>query len=259
MKITEKWFCIGQSGATADGRQIEPETLTQAAETYNTDTYTAVLNIEHYRPFFPKSDLGGLGTVLALKAETVNGTTKLYARIDPTEKTLQMMRDKEKLFTSMELQKNFADSGKAYLVGLALTDSPASLGTSMLKFSIAAESAQILSTYTEMTEKMTKKQTIWAALHAAMFAKEQPTDKPEETPAAPEKEADEPQNYAKLEQQLEEAAQVVAQLVEDNAKAAEAFAALKAEFAEFKKQVEAEPVNAQAPHLGGAVKQTSEF
>ncbi|PJO78803.1 phage capsid protein [Neisseria brasiliensis] len=264
MKIQEKWFCIGQSGATVDGRQIEPQMLTQAAESYNPDTYTAVLNVEHYRPFFPKSEMSGLGSVLELKAETADGVTKLYARIDPTEKTIQMMKDREKVFTSMELQKNFADTGKTYLVGLALTDSPAALGTSMLKFSLAADRDQILSSYTEMAEKMSeKKLTLWAALHAALFAKNE-TPQPEQpaTPATetkPETPQPEQQDFTALNKQLEQAAEVVSQLVDDNKKSAEAFAKLQQEFAAFKAEIEQTPVNAQAPHLGGTVVETSEF
>ena len=37
------------------------------------------------------------------------------------------------MFFSMELWPNFANTGKTYLSGLAVTDEPASLGTSMLK------------------------------------------------------------------------------------------------------------------------------
>src|SRR3546814_16550343 len=39
-----------------------------------------------------------------------------------------------KLFTSCEIHPDFAGEGKAYLVGLAVTDMPASLGTEPLKF-----------------------------------------------------------------------------------------------------------------------------
>ncbi|WP_186791292.1 GPO family capsid scaffolding protein, partial [Salmonella enterica] len=35
---------------------------------------------------------------------------------------------------SMEIQPNFGNSGKCYLVGLAVTDDPASLGTEYLEF-----------------------------------------------------------------------------------------------------------------------------
>ena len=38
----------------------------------------------------------------------------------------------------MEVSTKFADTGKAYLVGLGATDDPASLGTEMLAFSASA-------------------------------------------------------------------------------------------------------------------------
>lgn len=38
----------------------------------------------------------------------------------------------------MEVSPKFADTGKAYLVGTAATDDPASLGTEMLTFSASA-------------------------------------------------------------------------------------------------------------------------
>jgi hypothetical protein len=43
----------------------------------------------------------------------------------------------QKLYTSIEISPNFAGTNKAYLVGLAVTDSPASLGTEMLAFAAA--------------------------------------------------------------------------------------------------------------------------
>ncbi|HEY0208634.1 GPO family capsid scaffolding protein, partial [Acerihabitans sp.] len=49
-------------------------------------------------------------------------------------------QSRQKIYTSMEVQPNFANSGKAYLVGLAITDDPASLGTEMLAFSASAQS-----------------------------------------------------------------------------------------------------------------------
>ncbi|PNB14442.1 GPO family capsid scaffolding protein, partial [Pseudomonas sp. DP16D-E2] len=45
----------------------------------------------------------------------------------------------QKLFTSIEIQPEFADTGKPYLRGLAITDDPASLGTQPLHFSRRAE------------------------------------------------------------------------------------------------------------------------
>ncbi|MNN13952.1 Phage capsid scaffolding protein (GPO) serine peptidase [compost metagenome] len=46
-----------------------------------------------------------------------------------------MNKAKQKIYTSIEIDENFADTGEAYIVGLAVTDSPASLGTDVLAFS----------------------------------------------------------------------------------------------------------------------------
>lgn len=51
---------------------------------------------------------------------------------------MALVKKGQKLFTSMEVSPKFADTGKAYLVGLAATDDPASLGTEMLAFSASA-------------------------------------------------------------------------------------------------------------------------
>jgi len=59
-----------------------------------------------------------------------------------------------KVFTSMELVINFAQTGKAYLTGLALTDDPASLGVSMLQFNNQNTNPDIIhSGPIEMTDK----------------------------------------------------------------------------------------------------------
>ncbi|MNC53247.1 Phage capsid scaffolding protein (GPO) serine peptidase [compost metagenome] len=46
-----------------------------------------------------------------------------------------MNKAKQKIYTSIEIDDSFADTGEAYIVGLAVTDSPASLGTDVLAFS----------------------------------------------------------------------------------------------------------------------------
>lgn len=51
---------------------------------------------------------------------------------------MELVKKGQKLFTSMEVSTKFADTGKAYLVGLGATDDPASLGTEMLAFSASA-------------------------------------------------------------------------------------------------------------------------
>ena len=135
-----QWFCIGTSGKTVDGRDIKPEWLEQAAEDYSPELYGARINVEHLRSAWPGSEFAGYGDVTALKTESANGITKLFAQIDPTDKLVALNQKREKIYTSMELHTNFQEKQRAYLVGLAITDSPSSVGTSALQFNTDANS-----------------------------------------------------------------------------------------------------------------------
>lgn len=138
-KFRSKMFRIGVEGATTDGRKIERSWLEEMAASYNRDTYGARINIEHIKGLSPDSQFGAYGDVVALKGEEIqiNGETKyaLFAQLEPNDALLALNKKGQKIYSSMEIQPKFADTGKAYLVGLALTDSPASLGTEALEFS----------------------------------------------------------------------------------------------------------------------------
>lgn len=130
------WKRVATSGITADGREILPQELRDIAETYSTAKYTAVIWSEHDRWS------GSYGTVFAVRlVEDVEGLepgqVALEAQLKPNDKLLALNDQGEKLFTSIEITPNFANSGKCYLSGLAVTDSPASLGTQELYFSRA--------------------------------------------------------------------------------------------------------------------------
>ncbi|WP_139737891.1 GPO family capsid scaffolding protein [Aeromonas caviae] len=142
MAKNAKFKRVAVSGQTTDGRNIAPEWLAQAAKNYNPEKYAARVNLEHIRSLHPDSAFCSYGDIRAVYAEEVDieGEKKLalYAEIDPTDNLLSLNRARQKVFTSIELDLDFAGSGEAYLVGLALTDNPASLGTEMLKFSESA-------------------------------------------------------------------------------------------------------------------------
>ncbi|WP_122356534.1 GPO family capsid scaffolding protein, partial [Pseudomonas coronafaciens] len=128
------WKRVATSGPTVDGRVITPQELRDIAETYSTATYTATIWSEHDR--WP----GSYGTVFAVRLiEDVDGLAPgqvaLEAQLKPNDKLLWLNDQGEKLFTSIEITPDFATTGKAYLTGLAVTDSPASLGTQELYFS----------------------------------------------------------------------------------------------------------------------------
>jgi hypothetical protein len=129
---------VAQSGPTADGREIKPEWLRDIASTYNPSTYAARLWIEHLRGISPASDFRACGTVSGVSADEADGVVSLYAELELNDYAKELSKTDQKIFTSIEVTENFADSNKAYLTGLALTDSPASLGLDAIKFSKAS-------------------------------------------------------------------------------------------------------------------------
>ncbi|MDC7699603.1 GPO family capsid scaffolding protein [Vogesella indigofera] len=140
-----KFFRVAVSGATTDGRTISRLDIQQMAANYNPATYGARVNLEHFRSIAPDSTFRMYGDVQALKSEevTINGEKQLglFAQIDPTTDLVDMVNIKrQKVFTSIEIDPDFAGKGEAYLVGVAVTDTPASLGTEMLKFCAGAQS-----------------------------------------------------------------------------------------------------------------------
>lgn len=138
-KYRSNWFRVAIEGATSDKRTIKRSWLEQAAKNFNPSTYGARIWLEHFRSLLPDSPFKAYGDVLAVKAEEVdvNGQKKLalFAKVEPTNDLIAMNKAKQKIYTSIEIDESFADTGEAYIVGLAVTDSPASLGTDVLAFS----------------------------------------------------------------------------------------------------------------------------
>lgn len=150
MASKSKFFRVAVEGATAtDGRKIERQQIVEMAAGYNPATYGARVNMEHIRGFSAEAPFNAYGDVLAVKAEEVtiqlNGKPEkrmaLFAEIEPTEALIKLNKARQKIYTSIELAPNFAATGKAGLVGLAVTDTPASLGTEILAFSATSGNA----------------------------------------------------------------------------------------------------------------------
>lgn len=150
-----KFFRVAVEGPTVDGRVIEREMLVQSAAGYAPATYAARINCEHIAGYSPDKPFNAYGTVLSLKTEevalVVNGATKnllsLVAEIEANDQLVALNKAGQKLFTSCEIHPNFAGEGKAYLVGLAITDTPASLGTEPLKFAVQSRPNVFSSAY----------------------------------------------------------------------------------------------------------------
>ncbi|WP_448680237.1 GPO family capsid scaffolding protein [Pseudomonas nicosulfuronedens] len=138
-KFRSNWFRVAVEGATSDKRIIKRSWLEQAAKNFDRSVYGARIWMEHFRSLLPDSPFRAYGDVLAVKVEEVDiaGQKKLalFAQVEPTPDLVAMNKAKQKIYTSIEIDDSFADTGEAYIVGLAVTDSPASLGTDVLAFS----------------------------------------------------------------------------------------------------------------------------
>lgn len=138
-KFRSNWFRVAVEGATSDKRKIQRSWLEQAAKNFNPATYGARVWLEHFRSLLPDGPFKAYGDVTAVKVEEIeiNGQNKLalFAQIEPTADLIALNKAKQKIYTSIEIDDSFADTGEAYMVGLAVTDSPASLGTDVLAFS----------------------------------------------------------------------------------------------------------------------------
>lgn len=143
MAIKAKRFRIAVEGATTDGRVISRDWISQMAKNYDPAMYGARVNMEHIRGYAADSTFRRFGDVTAVEAEEIGdgplkGKLALFGWIDPTPDLIELTKARQKIYTSIEVNPEFADTGEAYLVGLAVTDDPASLGTEILSFSASA-------------------------------------------------------------------------------------------------------------------------
>lgn len=138
MASKSKFFRVATEGATTDGRTIERSSIQQMADSFDPAVYGARIWMEHIRSAYADGPFKAYGDVVAVKAEEVDSDSgkklALFAQIEPTPELIAMTKARQKIYTSIEINPKFADTNQAYLVGLGITDSPASLGTEMLTF-----------------------------------------------------------------------------------------------------------------------------
>lgn len=137
-----KPFLLATAGSTVDGRTIDDKLLKEMASSYDPKTYGARLNIEHIRGISGDKPFRSYGDVLELSTADVdvnfNGKTEkrlgLYGVFDVTDDAKALNDAGQKVYSSIEIDDNFGGKGFAYLMGCALTDSPASIATQRLQF-----------------------------------------------------------------------------------------------------------------------------
>ena len=139
-----KSFIVAVEGDTVDGRKIEASWLKDIAATYHRPTYGARVNKEHIVGLSGAEPFKAYGDVLSCSTEEVTlqlggkpvKKLALRAEIEASDDLVAMTSAGQKIYTSIEVAPNFANTGKAGLVGLAVTDTPASLGTEVLSFAV---------------------------------------------------------------------------------------------------------------------------
>lgn len=173
-----KFFRIAVEGQTAtDGRTISREMINECVETFNPDTYGVRINMEHLRGFSAEPPFNAYGDVLALKAQEdtlkIGGKDErrlaLYAQLDPTEALVAINKKRQKIYTSIEPQPDFGGTGKFGLVGLAVTDSPASLGTQRLEFSVKKDDPVAAEIKADLDRRKTSDTSFFSSAYETSF------------------------------------------------------------------------------------------
>ncbi len=140
MELVTDWIRAAVAGLTVDGRMTTDEQLEQMGASYDREVYNARIWLEHIRGMTTDSQFNALGDVIAAKTTriqggTLAGKTALYVKVAPHPDLVKIVRNGQKVHVSIEMHTDFQGTGKAYLMGLGVTDSPASIGTGILKFS----------------------------------------------------------------------------------------------------------------------------
>jgi len=175
---------IAVEGPSIDGRHIQRVHLEQAAASYDPNVYGARIWMEHIRGIYPDGMFQAYGDVLALKTRqiTLAGQKRLalYAQLAPTQALRELNARQQKCYSSIELLPNFAGTGRAYLIGLAITDTPASIGTEKLAFSqqSPAPDGRLYSPPEELTMSADQENTPPAAAVQATEAAPAPAPSP---------------------------------------------------------------------------------
>ncbi|MEB6791626.1 GPO family capsid scaffolding protein, partial [Escherichia coli] len=118
-KTSRKTFRVAVSGPTADGREISAADLRAAASNFNPEIYGARVNVEHWLSPVPSSEFSAMGDVTALSTEEITegplvGRTALYAEIEPTDRMKNLVSRGKKIYSSIELARNFTPTGTPY-------------------------------------------------------------------------------------------------------------------------------------------------
>ncbi|PHM38574.1 GPO family capsid scaffolding protein [Xenorhabdus innexi] len=132
-------------GMTLNGFAVSREQIQQMADSYNPRLYAARLNLEHVKSLYPDSTFRQFALVQSahayeIKDGPLQGRLALEATIELDEEKdaplIKLNQSGQKVFSSIEFYSRFPQTQSAYLTGIALTDTPAAVGTELIKLSV---------------------------------------------------------------------------------------------------------------------------
>lgn len=262
MAKLSKYFRAFVAGQTiSDGRMITDEMIDQVVETFNRETYSPRINIEHLTGYSPEPPFNGYGDVVAVKAQDdifkIAGKDEtrraLYVQVEGNDQLVKLSAAEQKPYPSVELTPDYAGTGKVGLIGLAFTDTPASIGTQKLQFARSAPGTLFSASDEAVDLEFEGSSTSIADAIAAGFAKafgmfrasEQQQQQPE--PKEEPKPANDNMDFAAFTKAMGDAVAAAVKPAHD------AIAATQAELASLKSQLEGTPAGfSRAPATGAA-------
>ena len=137
-------LAIAAAGLTVDGREITAQDIDDIVATYNYKKYGARINFNHAGDWsgweakqLQNIELNGgmLGDVLEVSTDTNDdGVKVLYAVLAPNPSFVALNQADQAVYFSIEINRDFMNTEQTYLMGLAVTDTPASTYTTRVKF-----------------------------------------------------------------------------------------------------------------------------
>lgn len=249
-------FVAGQT--ISDGRTVTPEMIDDVVATFNRETYSPRINIEHIAGFSPEPPFNGYGDVVAVKAQddefSIAGKSEtrraLYVQVEANEQLVKLSTEGQKPYPSVELTPDYAGTGKIGLIGLAFTDTPASIGTQKLQFARTAPGTMFTASSEPVTIEFDAGTTGIADAIVAGFAKVAAmfnrTGDDEEKPKPQPKAANDNLDFGAFTQAIGDAVAAAVKPAHD------AIAATQAELATLKGQLEATPAGFSRTPATGA-------
>ncbi|WP_010545987.1 GPO family capsid scaffolding protein [Sphingomonas elodea] len=267
MAKLSKFFRALVAGQTInDGRTITDEIIDQVVETFNRDVYSPRINIEHLSGFSPEPPFNGYGDVVAVKAQDdtfkIAGKDEtrraLYVQVEGNDQLVKLSAAEQKPYPSVELTPDYAGTGKIGLVGLAFTDTPASIGTQKLQFARSAPGTLFSASTEAVAIEFEAGSAGIAEAIVAGFAKvadmfkrttEDPATPPPPPPAPANPPANDNMDFAAFTKAMGDAVAAAVKPAHD------AIAATQAELASLKSQLEGTPAGFSRPPATGGTGQ----